>query len=122
MSAFLLEKFNFVPVFLSEDIRNRFYYGFCKQYLWPLFHYMLPLSSEHGTRFDRALWQAYVHANRYFADKVMEVISPEDDFVWIHDYHLMVLPTFLRLVPVLILRLLSCWCRLDSFRVSFDWF
>lgn len=87
-------------MFLSEDIRNRFYLGFCKQYLWPLFHYMLPLSSEHGTRFDRGLWQAYVHANRYFADKVMEVISPEDDFVWIHDYHLMVLPTFLRLVTI----------------------
>ncbi|CDP13064.1 unnamed protein product [Coffea canephora] len=26
----------------------------------------------------------------------MEVISPDDDFVWVHDYHLMVLPTFLR--------------------------
>ncbi|KAH1242496.1 Alpha,alpha-trehalose-phosphate synthase [UDP-forming] 6 [Glycine max] len=26
----------------------------------------------------------------------MEVINPEDDYVWIHDYHLMVLPTFLR--------------------------
>uniref|UniRef100_A0A2P2M9K4 Uncharacterized protein MANES_15G136100 n=1 Tax=Rhizophora mucronata TaxID=61149 RepID=A0A2P2M9K4_RHIMU len=26
----------------------------------------------------------------------MEVINPEDDFVWVHDYHLMVLPTFLR--------------------------
>jgi trehalose 6-phosphate synthase/phosphatase len=26
----------------------------------------------------------------------MEVINPEDDFVWIHDYHLMIFPTFLR--------------------------
>jgi trehalose 6-phosphate synthase/phosphatase len=26
----------------------------------------------------------------------MEVINPEDDFVWVHDYHLMALPTFLR--------------------------
>jgi trehalose 6-phosphate synthase/phosphatase len=26
----------------------------------------------------------------------MEVINPDDDFVWVHDYHLMVLPTFLR--------------------------
>ncbi|KAL3582311.1 hypothetical protein D5086_016643 [Populus alba] len=28
--------------------------------------------------------------------RIMEVINPEDDFVWVHDYHLMVLPTFLR--------------------------
>lgn len=57
---------------------------------------MLPLSGVHGGRFDRSKWQAYVYVNRIFADKVMEVISPDDDFVWIHDYHLLVLPTFLR--------------------------
>ncbi|KAG8638823.1 hypothetical protein MANES_14G067800v8 [Manihot esculenta] len=39
---------------------------------------------------------AYVSANKVFADKVMEVINPEEDYVWVHDYHLMVLPTFLR--------------------------
>ncbi|KAK4400493.1 Alpha,alpha-trehalose-phosphate synthase [UDP-forming] 5 [Sesamum angolense] len=47
-------------------------------------------------KFDRSLWQAYVSVNKIFADKVMEVITPDDDFVWVHDYHLMVLPTFLR--------------------------
>ncbi|CAA6669642.1 unnamed protein product [Spirodela intermedia] len=73
-----------------------FYHGFCKQYLWPLFHYMLPLSRDLGGRFDRSLWQAYVSVNKIFADKVMEVINPEEDFVWVHDYHLMVLPNFLR--------------------------
>jgi trehalose 6-phosphate synthase/phosphatase len=57
---------------------------------------MMPLSPEHGGRFNRSFWQAYVSVNKIFADKVMEVISPDDDYVWIHDYHLMVLPTFLR--------------------------
>ena len=51
---------------------------------------------DHGDRFDRLLWQAYVSANKIFADKVMEIINPDDDFVWVQDYHLMVLPTFLR--------------------------
>jgi len=92
----LLENFKCVPAFLPPEILSKFYHGFCKQQLWPLFHYMLPLSPEHGVRFDRSLWQAYVSANKIFADKVMEVINPEDDYVWVHDYHLMVLPTFLR--------------------------
>ncbi|KAK9117079.1 hypothetical protein Sjap_016026 [Stephania japonica] len=92
----LLEDFNCVPTFLPAELYRKFYHGFCKQQLWPLFHYMLPISPDRGDRFDRSLWQAYVSANKIFADKVMEVINPDDDYVWIHDYHLLVLPTFLR--------------------------
>lgn len=92
----LLETFKCVPAFVPPELFTKFYHGFCKQHLWPLFHYMLPLSPDLGGRFDRSLWQAYVSVNKIFADKVMEVISPDDDYVWVHDYHLMVLPTFLR--------------------------
>ncbi|KAK6139234.1 hypothetical protein DH2020_027019 [Rehmannia glutinosa] len=92
----LLDDFKCVPTFLPPDIQKKFYYGFCKQQLWPLFHYMLPMCSDHGDRFDRQLWHAYVSANKIFADKVMEIANPEDDFIWVHDYHLLVLPTFLR--------------------------
>ncbi|XP_057448452.1 probable alpha,alpha-trehalose-phosphate synthase [UDP-forming] 9 [Lotus japonicus] len=92
----LLEDFNCIPTFLPHDLQKKFYLGFCKQQLWPLFHYMLPMCADHGDRFDRLLWQAYVSANKIFADKVMEIINPDDDYVWVHDYHLMVLPTFLR--------------------------
>lgn len=49
--------------------------GFCKQQLWPLFHYLLPLSPTASGRFDPELWQAYVKANKAFADKLVEVIS-----------------------------------------------
>ncbi|EOY20667.1 hypothetical protein QUC31_006972 [Theobroma cacao] len=96
ISRRLLEEFNCVPTFLPPELQKKFYHGFCKQYLWPLFHYMLPMCPDYCNRFDRLLWQAYVSANKIFADKVMEVINPEDDFVWVHDYHLMILPTFLR--------------------------
>lgn len=92
----LFETFKCVPAFVPPDLFSKFYHGFCKQHLWPVFHYMLPLSPELGGRFDRSFWQAYLSVNKIFADKVMEVISPDDDFVWVHDYHLMVLPTFLR--------------------------
>ncbi|KNA05711.1 hypothetical protein SOVF_187820 [Spinacia oleracea] len=96
VSQILLEKFKCVPAFLPPDIHTKFYHGFCKHHLWPLFHYMLPFSASHGGRFERSLWEAYVAANKIFSQRVIEVIDPEDDFVWIHDYHLMVLPTFLR--------------------------
>lgn len=96
VSRKLLEEFNCVPTFLPPELQKKFYHGFCKQHLWPLFHYMLPMCPDYGNRFDRLLWQAYLSANKIFADKIMEVINPEDDYVWVHDYHLMVLPTFLR--------------------------
>lgn len=96
VSQILLEKFKCVPAFLPTKIFDKFYNGFCKQQIWPLFHYMLPYTPDQGRRFDKSLWQAYVAANNIFSQKVIEVINPDDDFVWIHDYHLMVLPTFLR--------------------------
>ncbi|KAL2482834.1 hypothetical protein Fot_44278 [Forsythia ovata] len=96
VAQFLYEKFKCVPTFLPSNLMNKFYHGFCKHYLWPLFHYMLPFTPDHGVRFDKDMWQAYVSANKVFADKVMEVINPDEDYVWVHDYHLMVLPTFLR--------------------------
>ncbi|KAL8493205.1 hypothetical protein ACS0TY_024430 [Phlomoides rotata] len=96
VAQLLYDKFRCVPTFLPSDLINKFYHGFCKHYLWPLFHYMLPLTPNYGVSFDKAMWQAYVSANKIFADKVMEVINPDEDYVWVHDYHLMILPTFLR--------------------------
>ncbi|KAK9115802.1 hypothetical protein Sjap_014749 [Stephania japonica] len=96
VSQALYDNFKCVPTFIPNDLFSRYYHGFCKQQLWPLFHYMLPLSPDFGGRFDRSLWQAYVSVNKIFADKILEVINPDEDFVWVHDYHLMVLPTFLR--------------------------
>ena len=96
VSQALLERFKCVPAFLPAEIVTKFYHGFCKQQLWPLFHYMLPFSSDHGGKFERSHWEAYVAANKIFSQKVIEVINPEDDYVWVHDYHLMVVPTFLR--------------------------
>ncbi|KAI4987851.1 hypothetical protein ZWY2020_028609 [Hordeum vulgare] len=92
----LLDRFRCVPAFLPKDLSDRFYHGFCKQTLWPLFHYMLPFTSDHGGRFDRSNWEAYVLANKLFSQRVIEVLNPEDDYIWIHDYHLLALPSFLR--------------------------
>jgi trehalose 6-phosphate synthase/phosphatase len=52
VAATLLENFNYVPAFLPQDLRTRFYHGFCKQMLWPLFHYLVPLNPVHGGHFN----------------------------------------------------------------------
>lgn len=96
IAEILLDNYHCVPTFLPPDLHKRFYHGFCKHQLWHLFHYMLPICQGHGDRFDRSLWQAYVSANKIFAEKVTSVIDSNNDYVWVHDYHLMALPSLLR--------------------------
>ncbi|GAV71227.1 Glyco_transf_20 domain-containing protein/Trehalose_PPase domain-containing protein [Cephalotus follicularis] len=92
----LHDKFHCEPVFMSNDMYNKYYHGFCKHYLWPLFHYMQPLSQSHGARFDEGLWRAYCGANIAFSHTLSQVLVTGDEFVWIHDYHLMLVPSFVR--------------------------
>jgi trehalose 6-phosphate synthase/phosphatase len=93
----LAKEFSCVPVFLSKEIAARYYNDFSNDILWPIFHYVpLPLfrvGSE--KKFDFRLWDAYKLANKRFAQAVSQVYS-EGDYVWIHDYHLMMLPSLLR--------------------------
>jgi trehalose 6-phosphate synthase/phosphatase len=79
-----------VPVHLSGDHVDRYYNGFANRVLWPLFHYLvdrLPI--------DAAGWDAYQEANEAFADVVAQEYRPNDT-IWVHDYHLMLLPALLR--------------------------
>ncbi|KAG7667504.1 hypothetical protein KSW81_001205 [Nannochloris sp. 'desiccata'] len=93
----LMTQFNCHPVFLGAELKNNYYKKFCKQQLWPMMHYLIPLNPNSTGRFDPGLWSAYVRANMAFCSKLVEVLgSLEDDFVWIHDYHLLVLPSLLR--------------------------
>ena len=78
------------PVFLSEEDVNKFYHGFCNKTLWPLFHYF-PSHAEYNHEF----WSHYIDVNKAFCDSLIELIR-DDDNIWIHDYHLMLLPQMLR--------------------------
>ena len=60
---------------LSQDLSAA---GFCKQQLWPLFHYLLPLSPGSSGRFDPDLWQAYVKANKVGCGSVAALIAVHD--------------------------------------------
>ena len=67
---------------LSREEIDLFYYGFSNKVLWPLFH---DLFSE--CHFTPRYWECYRRVNRTFALAIGEQTT-EDDFVWVHDYHL----------------------------------
>lgn len=57
--------------------------------LWPLLHYQ-----SDAIRFRQDEWAAYRQVNNIFAEKIATEIA-DGDVIWIHDYHLMLLPQML---------------------------
>ena len=84
-----LTEYNCVPIFLDAELVQHFYFGFCRSYLWPTLHNVIKARS-----FYDKVWRAYCTANRKFADKVIEVYDSAD-LVWVHDYHLLLLPSYI---------------------------
>jgi trehalose 6-phosphate synthase len=77
-------------VALTDEDIAKFYSGFANEIIWPLFHDM-----PSRCNFDPEYWATYQQVNRKFANVVAET-AREDDFVWIHDYHLMLTAASLR--------------------------
>ncbi len=78
------------PIALSDAERAGYYDGFSNATLWPLYHSgLLP------TTFRRSWWSAYRHVNRRFADEAIAALAPGAT-LWIHDYHLQLVPAFVR--------------------------
>jgi trehalose 6-phosphate synthase/phosphatase len=83
-------RFHAYPVFLSEQEIDAFYSGFCNKTIWPLFHYF-PLYA----RYEPEYWAHYKKVNEAFGEAALEILKP-GDLLWIHDYHLMLLPALIR--------------------------
>jgi len=77
-------------VALSEEEIAKFYSGFANEIIWPLFHDMPSLC-----KFDPDYWEAYQRVNRKFAQAAANTAT-DDDFIWVHDYHLMSVARYLR--------------------------
>jgi trehalose 6-phosphate synthase/phosphatase len=86
----LLEKEGCVSVHLTGSEVEEFYEGFCNNTIWPLFHYFAQYVDFHPE-----LWDAYVAVNKKFAEKTLEVVE-DGDFVWVHDYQLMLVPQMIK--------------------------
>jgi trehalose 6-phosphate synthase len=80
----------FAVMDLTAQDKQEYYSGFANRALWPLMHYRIGLAE-----FSRADYGGYRRVNRAFARALARLLAP-DDFVWVHDYHLMPLASELR--------------------------
>ena len=85
-----LAKDNLFAVFLTADEEEDFYGKVCNDTLWPLFHYF-----SDRLRITPEAWARYVEVNERFANTIIEHCEP-DARVWVHDFHLMLVPAMLR--------------------------
>jgi len=86
----LRQEYRNLPLFLSKSDIKKFYFGFCNKTIWPLFHYF-----PENTIYDSSFWDSYRKVNELFYKAIAEIAEPEDT-IWVHDYHLMLLPALLR--------------------------
>src|SRR6476619_7305829 len=85
-----LARDHLTPIFLTESEEQDFYGKVCNDTLWPLFHYF-----SDRLRITPEAWQRYVEVNERFADRILELVE-DGSRVWIHDFHLMLVPALLR--------------------------
>ncbi|CAE6437338.1 unnamed protein product [Rhizoctonia solani] len=89
------EKITYKPVWLDDAISAGHYEGYCKTTLWPLFHYLLWQDVATEIPVQDEGFAAYRQANQAYANAILAVLKP-GDLIWIHDYHLLLVPRMVR--------------------------
>ena len=84
------DNITYITLDLSKEDHHEYYNGFTNRVLWPILHYRVDLAE-----FSRRDLTGYLRVNDHFARGLHEVLRP-DDFIWVHDYHLMPLAKALR--------------------------
>ncbi|OAD69655.1 glycosyltransferase family 20 protein, partial [Phycomyces blakesleeanus NRRL 1555(-)] len=90
----LMDDHNCCPVMPTDAEIEGHYDRYCKQVLWPYFHYVVQADIQ-NMMYQNAAWEAYCALNQRFADAIVEQYQ-EGDIIWVNDYHLMLLPGMLR--------------------------
>lgn len=85
-----LRKRGYIPVFLSRAQVESFYAGYSNDTIWPLFHYF-----QSHAQYDTAYWEGYQQVNKAYA-RVVKRYADQQSNIWVHDYHLMLLPQLIR--------------------------
>jgi len=84
-------KYTLKRVWLTKEEENGYYYGYSNEALWPLCHAVFQRPT-----FRKEDWEYYVKVNQKFAEAIFEEIGNKRAFVFIQDYHLTLLPKFLK--------------------------
>lgn len=85
-----LRKEKCASVNLTQEEVELYYEGFSNKTIWPLFHYF-----NQFVEYEDEQWQAYKKVNQKFADVIAENMEGVDK-IWIHDYHLLLLPQMIK--------------------------
>lgn len=85
-----LHRYGCAPVFLTKQQIDGYYDGYANATIWPLFHYF-----QNQAVYDPAYWEPYKAVNEVFLKAVLRLAQPNAT-IWVHDYHLMLLPRLLR--------------------------
>jgi len=86
-----LRERRFVDVDVPAETGRRYYNGFSNGVLWPILHHFIETFE-----FRRRDYEAYQEVNERFADVVASCTPSGNARIWIHDYHLMLLPEMIR--------------------------
>ena len=78
------------PVELDEEEVEAFYRTIANGAIWPLFHGLPTLAN-----YSHDAWDVYERVNERFAD-VIYGRTKQTDYVWVQDYHLMLVGRYLR--------------------------
>ncbi|TGO47084.1 hypothetical protein BCON_0294g00040 [Botryotinia convoluta] len=87
-------EYDSLTVFCKDSDFDGHYTHYCKQILWPVFHYQIPDNPKSKAYEDHS-WVYYVKVNQAFADKIVKSWK-RGDVIWIHDYHLLLVPSMIR--------------------------
>lgn len=90
LDPFMHDGISNVPVTLSKDDLAGYYDGMSNSTLWPLYH-----DAVRTPTFRRSWYRTYEQVNEAFADAAARIASP-NAMVWVHDYHLHLVPAMLR--------------------------
>ena len=98
-----LGEFHVHQVYVERREYDHYYNGFCNTILWPLFHYIELADSLVVPQFGK-FYGAYCRINLLFAKAIDALIvrlqrehGPKKEIVvWLHDYHLMLCPLYIR--------------------------
>lgn len=100
----LSQDYNCEAIFPSNEMFAGHYKSFCKQMLWPTFHYENP-DNPKSKAFEDDSWRHYKALNQLMADNIVQVYKKEngeldgddvENIIWIHDYHLLLVPQMIR--------------------------
>lgn len=78
------------PIIVPKNTYNSYYNKYCNNVIWPLFHYERNL-----VYYSPSGWRNYIQINKMMANAIAKY-AQKNDSIWIHDFHLMLVPGYLK--------------------------